>query len=341
MPSSTPANHSGMKSGNIRESEPENKFQHARDSLLATLPELTIGEIPHWGPRSAEGLLSTVVSQEHPFPCTFAVAAARKRTLRFGFVDGAGDRGDWAALPDLLRRYLEGYQALGKDTSFVVFFRPEPGGAALPLDGFRQRFWDVLGYLADKDSSPWPAELPTDPDDPLWEFTFGGVPIFVVCNTPAHGERRSRHAADFMITFQPRWVFEGLEADSPRGAAARRTIRARLRAYDTVPPSPALGSYGDTDNREWRQYFLPDADDGPPQAWERCPFLSARTLPGPAARAPRRPDTPDHQAVRNDAGRFSVWPSGRRPPAGWSAVGPPGTRAQCLARAAELWGERR
>ncbi|MGB3444635.1 MAG: YqcI/YcgG family protein [Actinophytocola sp.] len=119
------------------------------------------------------------------------------------------------------------------------------------------------------------AEIPADTDDPYWEFSFGGTPIFVVCNTPAHVERNSRHSPGFLITFQPRWVFEGLKEGTPRGDAARRVIRGRLRRFDQGAPSPVLGSYGDPRNREWRQCFLPD-NDGDDAKGGSCPF-EART----------------------------------------------------------------
>ena len=127
----------------------------------------------------------------------------------------------------------------------------------------------LLQFLHERDPSPWPREVPRDSDDPMWEFSFGGDSIFVVCNTPAHKLRKSRSSLGFMITLQPRWVFEGLESDTARGAAARRVIRKRLRAFDDVDPSPELGDYGDPENREWRQYFLLD-ENKPFESG--CPF---------------------------------------------------------------------
>ncbi|MFG3104468.1 YqcI/YcgG family protein [Streptomyces sp. NPDC048182] len=312
---------------------PENERNSSagrRKSALKDIQGITIGETPAWGTESAERFLDTVLSGTELFPCTFAVAAARKSTLRLGYVDGTDRQDDWAGLPDLLRRYLDEYRSLSKETSLVVLFRPEDEPRT--MDAYRDRFWAVLRYLVAKDSQPWPAELPTDPDDRMWEFAFGGTPIFVVCNTPVHDRRRSRHADQFMITFQPRWVFEGLEAETPRGAAARRTIRARLSAYDTVAPSPVLGSYGDADNREWRQYFLAD-DNVSAAGVDRCPFLAGRAAPRPAEPvAAGRPWT----VVSNDAGRYSVWEAGRDLPAGWRTTGASGTRDACLDHIAAL-----
>jgi len=78
-------------------------------------------------------------------------------------------------------------------------------------------------------------------------------------------------------------VFEGLEPDSARGIAARRVIRKRLRAFDGTEPAAALGNYGDADNREWRQYFLPDKNT---DAELRCPFHAGRRPASVAAAAP-------------------------------------------------------
>lgn len=179
----------------------------------------------------------------------------------------------------MITTYLETYQALSKDTSLVVFFRPEP--AVRRLEDYHARFWAVLQHLHDTDTDPerWPAAVPRDPNHPMWEFSYGGTSIFVVCNTPAHLRRRSRYSPGFVITFQPRWVFEGPEPDSARGVPARRVIRKRLRAFDGTEPSLLLGNYGNPDNREWRQYFLPDKNTDAALA---CPFHAAGH-----ARAPR------------------------------------------------------
>ena len=240
----------------------------------------TIGAVPDWGPTCLDDLVEALLSTESPFPCTFAVAAAKKRTLRFGFVDDLDDVRAWTSLTTVISTYLDTYQSLSKDTSLVVFFRPQP--QVRPIEEYHAKFWSVLQYLHDHDPHRWPADVPEDPDHPMWEFSFGGTSIFVVCNTPSHTRRRSRYSPGFVITFQPRWVFEGLAPESARGAAARRVIRKRLRAFDGTAPSAALGNYGDPANREWRQYFLPDKNT---DAEMGCPFHAGRRS-RPAAESP-------------------------------------------------------
>ena len=242
---------------------------YARESDVANC---TIGDVPDWGFPCAAELMTALLSARNPFPCTFAVAAAKKSALRFGFIESAENPDFWSPLPDILNEYLRVYRGIGKDTSLVVFFRPDRENA--PIEEYFTRFWSVLQYLHDKDTHPWPEDVPTDPNAKWWEFSFGGTAVFAVCNTPAHVRRKSRGSTGMVITFQPRWVFEGLEPHTPRGDAARRVIRNRIRRFDRMEPAPQLGNYGDADNLEWRQYFLPDAND---EEITGCPFHAQRT----------------------------------------------------------------
>lgn len=54
-----------------------------------------------------------------------------------------------------------------------------------------------------------------------------------------------------------------------------------------------------------------------------------------------REDTTVYTVVVNHEAQYSLWPAGRELPAGWSAVGEPGTRAACLARIEETWTDMR
>ncbi|MFC5220494.1 YqcI/YcgG family protein [Streptomyces coerulescens] len=257
---------------------------------MTEMSDIFMGEIPVWGSECVQELQEVLLSEESPFPCTFAVSGVKRNSLRFGFVESLDDEKTWGRLNDLLTAYLDEYRELGRETSLVVFFGQEEGAPPKTLPEYRERFWSVLQHLHDTDTRPWPADVPRDAEDAWWEFSFGGTPVFVVCNTPAHTLRRSRHSPVFFITFQPRWVFEGLEADTPAGAAARRTIRRRLGRYDAVTASPVLGSYGDPGNREWRQYFLPDAEEASGEE-PRCPFRHRPADDVPAGQATGRDST--------------------------------------------------
>ncbi len=229
--------------------------------------KLAIGDIPDWGFECAEELLDVLLHSQPPFPCTFAVIAAKQGTLRFGFIESADGQQAQVLLAKIFSGYLSSYQSIGRYTSLIVFFRPDP--QPLAIMEYYERFWAVLQRLHDEDPEFWPVEIPPDPDNPRWEFSFGGTPMFTVCSTPAHVLRKSRSSRGLIITFQPRWVFEGLEPDTSKGIEARRVIRERLHAFDGIEPHPELGFYGDASKREWKQYFLPDENDFQESA---CPF---------------------------------------------------------------------
>ncbi|MFT4043084.1 MAG: YqcI/YcgG family protein [Gordonia sp. (in: high G+C Gram-positive bacteria)] len=245
-----------------------------KDTAAEHLDSLTIGGLPGWGIEHGLDILEVITSRQSPFPCTFAVQAARNDGLRFGFVDDLYDESTWDQMRSVLSDYLTMYKSLGRETSLLMFFasdRPDD-----TMDGYYATFWRILQYLHDGDDVEWPASVALDTDDKMWEFTFEGTPMFVVCCTPTHVTRRSRFSPAFLITFQPQWVFEFIGADTRTGQLARKVIRKRLVAFDGgMEPSPVLGAYGDSRYREWQQYFLPDTDDDPardPNAGG-CPFL--------------------------------------------------------------------
>ncbi len=45
--------------------------------------------------------------------------------------------------------------------------------------------------------------------------------------------------------------------------------------------------------------------------------------------------------VVNGEEQYSIWPAHRTTPAGWTAVGEPGVKEECLARIEELWRDLR
>ncbi len=236
-----------------------------------------------WQRTFFENFHGDLTSNERTFPCTFGTLGAQRGGLRFVFLDDFRSPEDIAALGEALLAYIGQYKSIDRMTSLVCFFDP---AARLERESdYFRAFWNVLQQLHERDPEAWPAGVPTDPRDPDWEFSFGGDSFFVVCNTPLHQHRRSRRAAGMYITFQPRWVFTGITGDTKAGQAARRVIRGHLRNYDRVDLYPNLGSYGDGDNREWLQYFIPDRNDTP---LTECPFHAG------SGRAPAR----NEEAVR-------------------------------------------
>ncbi|ARP88454.1 YqcI/YcgG family protein [Bordetella genomosp. 9] len=218
-----------------------------------------------WQAVLFQELAGTLDNDTRAFPCIFGVAGYRADQLRYLFLDDD----DAERLASNLRDYLSQARSFGPNTSLVVFFRPR---ALATLEAYRARFWALLDRLSALDRHEWPADIPAELDAPMWEFCFAGEPIFVVCNTPAHVQRQSRRSSSFMITFQPRWVFDHILGSKKARDASVAKVRERLLAYDMIPPSSDLGAYGDPSNREYKQYFL--GDDNRPATG--CPFHAMR-----------------------------------------------------------------
>ncbi len=202
-------------------------------------------------------------SVERPFPCIFGVRGYKGDQLRYVFHDSV----DVRSLAVSLGAFLSQARSFGPNTSLVLFTKPD---AILPLDVYRKKFWSLLRELVRQDNRPWPDHIPVELCDPLWEFSFAGEPVFVICNTPAHLLRQSRRSSCFMVTFQPRWVFDKILGTDKAAEQAFSTVRKRLAPYDLVPVSPSLGKYGAPGVYEYQQYFLGDDNER-----TACPF---RTL---------------------------------------------------------------
>ncbi|HEX6289367.1 MAG TPA: YqcI/YcgG family protein [Herpetosiphonaceae bacterium] len=238
--------------------------------LIVSAEEIRQGivdsKLPPWAQDTFHAFQNDLLSTERLFPCIFGVEALKQDNLRFVFLEDPYHDESLYTLKNSLVEYTGIYRSLSRMTSLVALFKPQ--AAIKPIEEYRQDFWHVIQFLHEHDPALWPVDIPIDTQEALWEFCFNGDPMFVVCNTPAHTQRRSRSSKGFMITFQPRWVFEGL-GNTPKGEKARRSIRERIVKYDTITPYPGLGAYGDPNNNEWKQYFLPDDNS---TEFTECPF---------------------------------------------------------------------
>ena len=190
-------------------------------------------------------------SKSRPFPCLRGVMGYQENHLRFAFFDEISI----SPLATILSSYLKNSHDFGQYTSLVIFERP---GNLHSLDVYHEKFWRHLKDLSAKDKKSWPTAIPNKVDHHGWEFCFDNQPMFVVCNTPAHIYRRSRYAPSFMMTFQPRWVFDDLLGTKEQAEKEFKIVSERLLSYDHIEKSPLLGHYGALDNREADQYFLDD-----------------------------------------------------------------------------------
>jgi len=227
------------------------------------------GGTPEWVRAHWETFESGLTGERDgaPFPCFFGAESVRAGDPLYTVVDSMTDPDALRGLGRTLSEYLDGWRDHSDRASLVTFFRPP----AEPWDerAYHEALWNVLQFLHVHDPTPWPDDIPTDPDHPKWEFSFDGEPMFPTCRAPFYEERMSRYCpVGLEITFQPRALFEHLDvtADHPTGQEAREIIQRRLEAYDGVPPHPNLGDWGVEGDREWHQYMLPADEEQAPNS---------------------------------------------------------------------------
>lgn len=213
-----------------------------------------------WQRKVFSELDSALLSDARPFPCIYGVAGHKAGQIRYGFAETLTAESIAAALDT----YLPQARDFGPNTSLALFEAPSEISS---IQAYFERFWSLLKGVAEIDKTAWPTEVPEETDAPLWEFCYAGEPIFVVCTTPAHVLRQSRRSSTFMLTFQPRWVFDRILGTDHAAQKSFSAVRSRLKAYDFLPPSPALGKYGADGIREAEQYFLDDTSTS-----LACPF---------------------------------------------------------------------
>jgi len=228
----------------------------------------------HWNTFRA-GLLGE--RNDTPFPCFFGAESVANGDPLYTAVPSLTDKDALLDLGRTLLEYLDSYESHSDRASLVTFFRPPDGD--LSEAEYHRSLWHVLQFLHVHDPEPWPAEIPTDPDDPCWEFSFGGEPMFPTCRAPFYDDRKSRYCpVGLEITFQPRALFETLDvtADTDAGQHAREVIQGRLEEYDGVCPHADLGDWGVDGDREWVQYMLSEDEAAMPEA---CPITVTREHP--------------------------------------------------------------
>lgn len=152
--------------------------------------------VPDWLVREYRAFRSRILDRN--YPCYFGTNTERRGELRYGYVED-----DVEHIPSLLREFLSLSRLQPRVRhALALFFEPE--SVERPLSYYRQRFWEVLRFLRERDAKPWPGDRPSDPEDPKWEFCFDGEPMFVFASTPAYQARDSRNMGNSLVLlFQP------------------------------------------------------------------------------------------------------------------------------------------
>ncbi|TSB44620.1 YqcI/YcgG family protein [Alkalicoccobacillus porphyridii] len=220
--------------------------------------------VPEWLHREYKTFNSIVTDKT--FPCYFGMKAENKGELRYAYLT----QEDWSNLPKALEEFLE----LFKEPPFIrhgLFVFVEPEIETRALDYYRDYFWRVLQYLHQQDKIEWPPESPRDPEHYLWDYHFGGEPIFAFGNAPAYKQRKTRDLGNsLVIGFQPRKIFKGLEGTQKGGVMSREKVRERVEVWDQLPTHPDISHFGDINHNEWKQFFIGD-DIEPIKG--KCPFI--------------------------------------------------------------------
>ncbi|KAF8882135.1 YqcI/YcgG family-domain-containing protein [Infundibulicybe gibba] len=201
-----------------------------------------------WQRTAYDEYSSVLLDEELVFPCIYATKGYKSDDQVYVFIDT-----DDLSNP----RHIRTLGAImGPNTSLVLLAKQNENPST--VEEYNSAFWKLLDGLAKIDKKPWPANIPKVIDHEKWCFCFGGEPFFTVIQTPGHQQRRTRYAKGLTIVFQPKWIFDILFSTDAKRIAALSKVRALLAKYDPIPVSPDLKNYGDSDSREFEQYFLLD-----------------------------------------------------------------------------------
>lgn len=219
-----------------------------------------------------------------PFPCYFAPIAKNKGSLRYSYIESS-ECSRPSAFVEAVREYQRESPHIQPLGALLVFV--EASADATTPEQYEAEFWSLLQYLHDQDVSPWPDTTSPNPDDPQWQFCFGGEPWFFVGKAPFYQRRKSRWADGLLLLVQTQKMLDPVDGYRPEADSVRQRIRSAVVQYDGMPPSPDLEVVGDPAFRDWRQYWLRDTNEerGP----TRCPLRLHPLLKEPSAVAAAGP----------------------------------------------------
>lgn len=235
-----------------------------RNSLLTKSDIKVDNSLPSWFIKEFK-TFDEIVSKKD-FVCHFGTMAHKKEELLFSYIDEK----ETHLLPNKLSDFLKiSKNNPDKRHAWIVFVKPNK--QFNDFDYSNKYFWNMLNYLHSQDSMDWPKDWPVDPEDPNWEFIYNQEPIFVSVNGPFYKNRITRNLGNsLIIIFQPRRIFKDISHKTTVGKKAISLIRSKVEKQENLPIHPDLGSYGDLDKREWKQYLITDDEIGANNL--KCPF---------------------------------------------------------------------
>jgi FPC/CPF motif-containing protein YcgG len=158
-----------------------------------------------------------------------------------------------------LVHYLNIYRNIPGKSASIIFVH---SNGQENLDDYRTTFWKILQGLHDVDVIPWPRHIPTNPENPHWEYCLGGAPWFITGHSPMHHQRKSRYSEDgLMMVMQPTANLHGIVGEGVVPEQIRQEIRGLLKKYDSIEESPDLWHPNDPAVLEWKQYWFNDTNE--------------------------------------------------------------------------------
>ncbi|MFT3811995.1 MAG: YqcI/YcgG family protein [Acidovorax sp.] len=229
----------------------------ANENCLSPSEVIISPEVPAWAKSQYLTIKEKVTQQD--FPCYFGMQGMKREEVRIGF----GCHHNWNSLAVGLRSFIEFFEgSIGKGIkyNYIYIFEPLQDANAKGFEFYEREFWRVLNWLHEKDSQPWPKDIPSDVRHEDWEFCFGGMPFFLFAGFPAYRRRISRKFGNSMVMlFQPKAVFEDIASGTKAGTHARKIIRDRLVKYEfPVPLHPGFTTIDEEMKVRWKQYIIPD-----------------------------------------------------------------------------------
>ena len=223
-----------------------------------------------WQRQAFEAFRARIQIQDpQVFPCIYATKGFKANEHRCYFLDlpepdPVPDDKTIDHLAAAFDEYAQHWRQYGPMTSLVVL-TPLPAAATIEEDASkpslsddRQRFWDLLRAISDRDPHAWPAHIPQNVAEPKWTFTFRGERFVGLALTPRYRHRQSRFCASFTLAFQPVDIFKDLLGTPEKFASAVGKVRKLTDKMDTVAYSEDVIAVGEGRQSVSSMFFLND-----------------------------------------------------------------------------------
>lgn len=203
---------------------------------------------------------------EGGFSCLGARSAVSSGRYRFGLYGPMNEVAGTRRLAGDLARFV-GRRRPADAAHFSTFVATFTGPLGIREERFEAILWEQLRalHVIDARDHGWDTRVSSDPDDPTFAFSIGGVAFFVV-GLHARASRSARRFAWPTLVFNPHDQFTHLRATGHFGRMQAMIRQRELALQGSI--NPMLSEFGT--RSEARQYAGRAVDDD----W-RCPF-SAR-----------------------------------------------------------------